>query len=158
MLFVKSFPAVQGDDMALIDGGVQTGARFTSLILAEIAAAASPEQMEGFFLSVGGRLAASYPIGEVRDLETVTQHINLVWHAFNWGQVRFEVDDEGIDIFHADMPGSLEGDAQSLWPKAAPMILVGAYDGWFRQAGSGDRFHTAIRHYGDTLVELRHGI
>jgi hypothetical protein len=158
MLFVKSFPVAEGQDMALLGHDREAIARFASLLLTEIAATATDEQMSGFFLSIGKRLAASYPTGNVRELERLTQHANLVWQAFNWGHVRFDMDDEGIDIFHEDLPRSLEGDAQGLWSRAAPLILQGAYDAWFRQVAGGGRLSTSIQRHEAGRVELRHGI
>ncbi len=158
MLFVKSFPIAEEGEGAFIGHGGEAPARFTSLLLAEIASAASAEQMQGFFLSVGQRLAVTHPIDGARDLERLTRHANQVWHAFHWGHVQFEMDDEGIDIFHQGLPVTLEGDQQGLWAVAGPLILQGAYDGWFRQAGSGARLRTSIHRQADGCVELRHGI
>src|SRR3546814_16520367 len=67
------------------------------------------------FRAVGSRLAKSHPIVNAKYMDRLTQHGNLVWDRLHWGSVRFELDDEGIDIFHDGLPERLEGDADGIW-------------------------------------------
>ena len=158
MLFVKDFPVAGDQDIAMLASSGEAAQRFVSLMLAEIASAATAEQMQGFFRAIGARLAKSHPIDNARNMDRLTQHGNMVWDRLHWGSVRFELDDEGIDIFHHGLPEKLEGDADGIWAKVAPFILEGAYDAWFRQMGSGERLRTRISRSQDGHIELRHGI
>src|SRR3546814_4210582 len=133
MLFVKDFPVAGDQDIAMLASGAEAAQRFVSLILAEIASAATAEQMQGFFRAVGARLAKSHPIVNAKDMDRLTQHGNLVWDRLHLGSVRFELDDEGIDIFHDGLPERLEGVAAGIWSVVSPLILEGAFYAWFRQ-------------------------
>src|SRR3546814_10886867 len=110
MLFVKDFPVAGDQDIAMLASGAEAAQRFVSLILAEIASAATAEQMQGFFRAVGARLAKSPPIVNAKAMDRLTQHGKLVWDRLHWGSVRFELDDDGIDIFHDGLPERMEGD------------------------------------------------
>ena len=158
MLFVKDFPVAGDQDIAMLASGGEAAQRFVSLILGEIASTATAEQMQGFFRAVGSRIAKNHPIADARDMDRLTRHGNMVWDRLHWGSVRFELDDEGIDIFHEGLPDGLEGDADGIWAGVAPFILEGAYDAWFRQMGSGERLNTRISRSQGGHIELRHGI
>lgn len=158
MLFTKDFPVPGEQDAVMFSTGNDPFARLLSVMLGEIASAAKADQMQGFFLAVGKRLADGYPVGPARAMDRLIQHSNMVWQMLGMGQVRFELDDEGIDIFHHGLPAKLEGDGEGVWAKAAPFILQGAYDSWFRQMGSGERLKTAILRAESGGIELRHGI
>lgn len=132
--------------------------QFTGILLAEIAGAASEQQLRGFFLAVGRKLAALRPADDIDDIEALVERMNGLWDSLGWGQVALEVDDEGIDLFHLGMPTTLEGDNAGIWPAIAPVILEGAYDAWFRHMGSGERLSTRLLRQVEGRIELRHGI
>ncbi|HUD92369.1 cellulose biosynthesis protein BcsD [Sphingobium sp.] len=158
MLFTKDFSAADKQGSVPMSTGVDPLARLVSAMLAEIAGTATIDQLRGFFMAVGNRIATIYPIGPARTMERLTQHSLLIWQYLNWGQVHYELDDEGIDIFHRGLPITLEGDVGAIWSEVAPFILQGTYDGWFRQLGSGERLETTILRSDGADVELRHGV
>src|SRR3546814_17084203 len=139
MLFVKDFPVAGDQDIAMLASGAEAAQRFVSLILAEIASAATAEQMQGFFRAVGARLAKSHPIVNAKDMDRLNQHGNLVWDRLHWGRVRFELDAEGIDIFHDGLPERLEGDADGIWAGVRTFSRAWAAADRFRPQGGAGR-------------------
>jgi hypothetical protein len=158
MLFTKT-PAFSdhGEVAPHLMGGVAI-TQLTGAMLAEIAGMASPEELRGFFVAVGTRLAALQPARDLKRLDQLADRINGFWQALGWGHVSFELDDEGMDISHEGMPATLESDTANVWAKAAPAILEGAYDAWCREMGSNGRLHTFVRREGGGRIELRHGV
>ncbi|MET0238659.1 MAG: cellulose biosynthesis protein BcsD [Sphingobium sp.] len=158
MLFAKNPSPPDGGAAArhIIDSAAFSP--FWGVVLSEIAAMASPEQLYGFFLGVGRRMAELHSVGGVQHLDRLSDRINGFWDSLGWGQVSFELDDEGMDIIHIGVPGSLEGDRSGVWPQIAPAVLEGAYDAWFRQMGSADRLHTRVVAASEGRVDLRHGL
>ncbi|WOK35986.1 cellulose biosynthesis protein BcsD [Sphingomonas sp. C3-2] len=127
-------------------------------IIGEIDENASEDQSRGFFNAIGGRIAALLPMAEVDDVDLFVDQVNGLWEALGWGTATLELDDEGVDIFHRGLPGSLDGDDAGLWMKVAPAILEGAYDRWFRAMGSADTLKTRLLRASPEVIELRHGL
>jgi len=126
-------------------------------LIAEIIDEANEDQWAGFFQATGGRLAAQLSLERIEDARDLVHEINGLWHTLGWGDVSLEFDDEGVDIFHNNLPRSLGSDDDGGWVKVAPHILVGAYEGWFRSLGSGSHLRTKILRQTADLVQLRHG-
>lgn len=126
-------------------------------MIGEISESATDEQAKGFFNAVGARVASLLPLAGVDDADELVAQMNALWDALGWGRVSLELDDEGIDIFHSGLPAVLDADDDGLWMKAAPHILEGAYESWFRGLGSGPRLTTRLTRAAPGLVELRHG-
>ncbi len=126
-------------------------------MIGEVSEGATDEQARGFFNAVGTRLAAMLPLAEVDDADELVAQMNGLWDALGLGRVGLELDDEGIDIIHSDLPVVLDAGDDGLWMKAAPHILEGAYESWFRSLGSGATLTTRLTRAAPGLVELRHG-
>ena len=132
-------------------------ALLAALTASEVWATASPDQARGFYLAIGRRLAALEPIEQVADLSILGDRLNRLWGAFEWGQVRLHMDDDGIIIRHEGLPHALDGDVEGLWPELVSAVLEGAYDSWFRTLGSGDALQTRRIDQGCGTLELWHG-
>jgi hypothetical protein len=132
-------------------------ALLASAMAAEIMAEARPEQVHGFYVAAGRRLAAQVDLADSRDLDAVADRINALWTQCGWGQARLSATDTGIRIVHRGAPPSLEGDAAGHWPSLFSALLEGAYDAWFRQLGSGPALTTRLVRRDSDLVELHHG-
>jgi hypothetical protein len=132
-------------------------ALLAAVMAAEIMAEARPEQVHGFYVAAGRRLATQVDLADVRDLDTVAERINALWAQCGWGQVRLSATDTGIRIVHRGAPQSLEGDVAGHWPSLFSALLEGAYDAFFRQLGSGPALSTRLVRRDSDLVELHHG-
>lgn len=127
------------------------------MMIAEILDSASEDQWAGFFHSIGARLAAELDLEGIEDAEDLVDAMNGLWAALGWGMATLDLDDEGVDIQHHDLPATLGPDDEGGWAKVAPHILVGAYESWFRSLGSGPNLRTQILRQSPNLVQLRHG-
>ena len=124
----------------------------------EILAATEEEQWQGFFRAIGVRLAQELRLDKIENTDDLVFEMNALWRALGWGTVSLELDDEGIDIYHQDMPMELEHDDAGHWPQVAPHILIGAYESWFRSLGSGSNLTTRILKQTANVTHLRHGL
>lgn len=158
MLFTKTPAKSESDEIVRHLLGGAGVSQFASVLLAEIAEAASEDQLRAFFGAVGRRIAALQPAEGIRKLDAMVDNVNALWTRLGWGQAEFELDDDGIDIHHVGLPASLDGDDTAIWARTAPFVLEGAYDMWFRQMGSTARLRTSILRSEGGLVELRHGL
>ena len=128
------------------------------LLLSEIGAVTSPEQHRGLLVAVGRRMAASSKLADVSHLDNLAEHANRLWQSLNWGSAGFEMDDEGIDIVHRDLPVA-SNEHLANWEDILPAILEGAYSEWFEQiGGSAGTLHTRITRQVPGEVEIRHGL
>lgn len=127
-------------------------------MIAEVAEASTAEQAHGFFNAIGARLAALSPVAEVDDSDELVERINRLWEAIGWGRVILEFDDHGLDIHHRELPLLVDARDATLWLRAAPDILCGAYGTWLNSLGSGDHLSTRVLRAGDTAITLRHGL
>jgi hypothetical protein len=141
-------PADRADDAELL----------VSLISAEIFATASSAQAEGFFTSVGHRLAAIVAMDDVHDLHGLTTRINALWQALGWGEVRMDVQGNGIVVHHHGLPRGWNTDASGHWPVVLRTLLTSAYDRWFRVLGSGNSLRTTVLRASEEELELYHGV
>jgi hypothetical protein len=138
---------VPGDGLALL----------AAATMAEIFAEARPEQVHGFYVAAGRRLAARIDLADSRDLDAVAERINALWTECGWGQARLSATETGIRIVHRAAPRSIEGDPAGHWPQAFAALLEGVYDAWFRQLGSGPALTTRIIRHDADSIELHHG-
>lgn len=127
-----------------------------ALMIDEILGSADEEQWSGFFLSIGARLAQEVDLDRIQEADDLADEVNGLWKLLGWGHVGLELDDNGIDIYHRDMPVTLESDGARNWEKVAPYILLGAYEYWFKALGGGD-LHTRIVRRSSDVIHLRHG-
>ena len=128
-----------------------------ALMIDEILASTDDEQWGGFFRKIGDRIARELNLDGVEEAEDLVDAMNRLWEILGWGTVRLELDDEGIDVYHRDMPMDLESDEAGNWGKVAPHILVGAYEHWFHKLGSGTSIETRILRRSPDVIHLRHG-
>ena len=128
------------------------------VIGSEIYAMATADQAEGFFLSVGQRLARLVAMDEVEALAALETRANLLWHVLGWGEVHMTREANGVRLQHRGLPRAPEEAGADHWPVMLRTILRGAYDTWFRALGSGETLHTRIVQASDKEVELHHGI
>ncbi|AHE54906.1 cellulose biosynthesis protein BcsD [Sphingomonas sanxanigenens] len=146
------------------DPGVKTGPSLVrslpavvTLMLDEILASTDDAQSAGFFRKIGERIAGELDVDGIEEAEDLVDAMNGLWRILGWGEVRLELDDEGIDVYHRGMPMDLESDEAGNWGKVAPHILVGAYEHWFHRLGSGTTIATRILRRSSDLILLRHG-
>lgn len=128
-----------------------------TLMIDEILGSTDDEQWGGFFRKIGERIARELSLDGIEEVEDLVDAMNRLWEILGWGQVRLELDDEGIDVYHRDMPMDLESDDAGNWGKVAPYILVGAYEHWFHMLGSGSTIETRILRRSPDMIHLRHG-
>lgn len=145
------------------DLGMQSEQRFArslpalvALMIDEILDSADEDQWSGFFRTIGARLAQGIDLDGIEETEDLLDEVNALWKLLGWGHVGFELDDEGIDIYHRDMPATLEADGAHNWEKVAPYILLGAYEDWFHALGGGE-LSTRIVRLSSDVIHLRHG-
>jgi hypothetical protein len=134
---------------------------YPALLLAmmeEVTEQASPEQTRGFFNAVGARIARRAPLADAEDADALVQMMNEQWAMLGWGRVSLDFAQDGIDIFHSDLPPIVERGEEEVWIRVAPHILEGAYDDWFRSLGGGPRLRTRLVRASPELIELRHGV
>lgn len=129
----------------------------TAMTAAEIFTQASAEQAHGFYLATGRRLATIVDLTDVQELDDLAARANALWSGCGLGHVEFEAVDTGIRILHRGAPAALDGDRAGHWVQLLPALLVGAYDTWFRQLGSGPALTTRILREGGDTIELHHG-
>lgn len=134
------------------------GELLLSLVAAEIYESASVQQAEGFFETVGGRLAALASMDDVHDLAVLESRANQLWRLLGWGDARMVMQDGGVQIRHFGLPQGLDGDFEGHWPNVLRALLRGAYDRWFRALGSGNSLHTRVVHVSEEEVEFYHGV
>jgi hypothetical protein len=126
-----------------------------SEVVAELADAASAQQIAGFGFALGQRLAARVPLDQVTDLNDLEAHANRLWADLDLGQCRLYADDAALIVEHD--PGLLRPDV--LAPAARPFLLElvrGMFDACFRALGSAAGIQTSATWH-ERTIELRHG-
>lgn len=127
-----------------------------NLILDEILEVAPEEQVAGFMSAVGTRLAALEPLKGLRNVEEIETAINAIWQHLGWGKVVFELDDEGVDIFHYNPPLTTNETSSIPWDRIIAPLLEGAYGQWFSSLSESAELSTRATKATPGLIELRH--
>ena len=128
-----------------------------ALIVDEVFANATAEQALSFFVAVGARLAASYPLPDDGGLPGLERAINEVWHKLGLGRVALALEDDGIAIDHAGVTAR-EHTASPSWPLAAAALLQGAYGAWFGSIGGEAALRIRIVRQAGERIILHYGL
>lgn len=139
------------DVQARIDGnGILLAA-----ILSEVSETATQPQERAFLLAAGKRIAESYPLTDIIELNALESRMNEVWHLLDLGNVHLFLDKDGIGIEHRRSAVRCAiGDEQ--WDKAEPIVIEAIYGCWFATMGSdrlslrpvGQSYDKISFHYG----------
>lgn len=128
----------------------------SAMMVAEVHDGATPEQANGLFRSLGGRLAALISIDDVRSLDGLCDQINGLWANLGLGHVAMTLDDEGVGLTHGGVPHMPPPGDDDLWSMMVGPLLEGAYDSWFRAMGSNTKLRTRLVKQNEGCIELRH--
>ncbi|AJP71760.1 cellulose biosynthesis protein BcsD [Sphingomonas hengshuiensis] len=126
-----------------------------SEVVAELADAASAQQIAGFGFALGQRLASRVRLDQVNGLDDLESQLNRLWSDLDLGRCRLHADDTALVVEHD--PGLLPPDTLS--PAARPFLLElvrGTFDACFRALGSAAAIHTSAT-WQDRIIEVRHG-
>lgn len=129
-------------------------------IVAEVAAASTPDESEAFFMAVGARIAGLVDLAGVETADDLAARVNAFWGAFGWGEARLDLDERGVAVRHYGFPATLdsgEDDPEGRWLRAGAPVLAGAYARWFHALGSDPALPTRVVAVTAELIELRHG-
>lgn len=125
-------------------------------VVAELADAASPQQIAGFGFALGQRLAARVRLDQVAGLNDLEMHLNRLWSDLDLGECRLHADETALVVEHD--PGLLRPEVLS--PAARPFLLEllrGTFDACFRALGSAPGVQTSATWH-ERTIELRHGV
>ena len=128
-----------------------------ALIVDEVFANATVEQALSFFVAVGWRLAAGYPLPDDGGLPGLERALNEVWHRLGLGRVTLAMKDDGIAIDHAGAT-TREHTASPSWPSAAAALLQGAYGAWFGSIGGEAALRIRIVRQAGERIILHYGL
>ena len=125
-------------------------------MIAEVQEGATSEQAQGLFRSLGGRIAVMISIEDIRSLDSLCDHINILWAQLGFGHVAMTLDDAGIDLRHSGVPHMPSPTDDGAWSAMIAPVLEGAYDVWFRAMGSSTKLRTRLVKQDEDCITLRH--
>lgn len=99
--------------------------------------------------AVGARFAAAHPLAGCATLAAMTNALNDLWAAIDWGYVQLDDQIDHLDIRHLCAPLAAFGAAGAAW---APAFLEGAYGHWMNDAGA--RGLSCVQLAGGTPTDL----
>ncbi|HXH16230.1 MAG TPA: hypothetical protein VNJ10_08880 [Sphingomonas sp.] len=126
-------------------------------MVGEVAAGATTAQRRAFFRAVGARIAATYPVGDAQDIESLAVSINRLWQQNDCGEVRFELVPDGVLITHTGFGRRLSRILGASTEQVLRPFLEGAYDAWLHSLGSSPILTTKTLWWNDMEARLKHG-